>query len=124
MDLTRIDRLVAEKVMGWHTGFISDGRWIVKKEWWLSKDGLAQEIVYKWHPTTDISRAWMVVEKMEPEYHWTIRTPFDKGDRYSAGLTPLGFTGWNGIPDYLVNADTAPLAICLAALKAKGIEIN
>lgn len=72
-----------------------------------------------------IDYAWQVVEKMESLGHWCqTQTPFGAigslaaYDGYWAGFTPHGTTGWNGTPDHWTCAETLPLAICLAALKA------
>lgn len=66
--------------------------------------------------STDIAAAWLVVEKLSDRFHCRIKTPFMAGEKYFAGFTPLGVTGWNGRPDHEGSGDTAPLAICLAAL--------
>lgn len=70
------------------------------------------------HYSTSIADAWVVVERMRERFHWEIKTPFMEGQSHWAGLTPLGTTGWNGVPDFKASADTAPLAICRAALLA------
>ncbi len=73
------------------------------------------------HYSTDIAAAWLVVEAMqtfnEDGYHAVLKTPFTLGNAYIAGFTPHGVTGWNGAPDFVGFATTAPHAICLAALK-------
>jgi hypothetical protein len=111
-----LDALVAEKVMGadpstvhWHLSnatFLVDGKWV--------------DVPPVPHYSTDIAAAWEVVEKMSQKYHWRIQSPFDVGDEWYAGLTPRSVTGWNGRPDHYAGAPSAPLAICLAALKAVG----
>lgn len=54
---------------------------------------------------------------MEGDRYWgEVRTPFDDADRYYAGFTLWGFTGWNGVADFDAVADTPARAICLAAL--------
>lgn len=62
--------------------------------------------------STDISAAWDVVEKLGcyVEY-WP---------GYGASMKSSG----RDSPDFLGKAKTAPLAICLAALKLKGIDIE
>ena len=76
--------------------------------------------------STDLARAWTVVEKLGTRFHAVIRTPFDPfrpcggGYLYSCGFTPHGVTGWNGRHDFEAMGETLPLAICRAALRAKG----
>ena len=95
-----INRVIAEKVMG------------------TTVHGMTRVIGETWNPAERIDHAWMVVEKLTDRFHWSIRTPFIDGDKYWAGLTPKGVTGWNGVPDFNIDANTAPMAICLAALES------
>lgn len=67
--------------------------------------------------STDIAAAWPVVEALEGRgFCIRLTTPFLPGEPYTCGATPQGTTGWNGRPDHLATAPTAPLAICRAAL--------
>ena len=102
-----INKAVAERVMG--------AVWNDFREWWMFPAGDCW-LANTFDPCHRIDHAWMVVEKMKDKYHWVIKSPFEKGDTYMAGLTPLGVTGWNGRPDFMAQADTAPMAICLASL--------
>ena len=116
-----LDALVAEKVLGWH-------RWDPPQSilhhglQWYWTDGEAQEdsqgislpserAKNTWHPSTSIAAAWDVVEKIVQEYRW-------------CDLTFNG-TAW----ECQINlekciAPSAPLAICLAALKAVGYDCS
>ena len=89
---TEMDRCVAEKVMGWDPS-----------EWHQGQD------CRRWKPSNDIAHAWEVVEKIRDRYAVSLH----------AGILPSGFTPYaamvKGIKSY---ADTAPLAICRAVLKA------
>lgn len=84
--------------------------------------------IYSFCPmySTDIAAAWQVVEKMQERGMWAqLRTPFGKGkmdDGFWCGFTPMLTTGWNGRPDHNTSAAMMPLAICLAALKAVGMD--
>jgi hypothetical protein len=95
-----LDLIVAEKVMGLTTmperG--CEGPWYFTENRWCALPFYSQ----------NISAAWEVVEKMKEDF--CISLIKDLG--YSAD-----FGGW------LSDADTAPHAICLAALKAKGVEV-
>ena len=114
MNLPEIDRLVATKVMGWKMfeikltdsrvigGFYDDGKIFIG--------------VGEWSPTSDIRVAWQVVKKF-----------YEKGDKVTVTNTLGG--NWccyvsTGTSQFSAIAETAPLAICLAALKACGIEVE
>lgn len=101
-----LDALVAEKVMGYvrefHEQFKLDG-WRTGEHSWTNS----------FSPTKDIADAWKVVDKfggfvhlITEEYHEKIcwHCVFNTND-------------W-------VKAETAPLAICIASLKTKGIDID
>ena len=75
------------------------------------------------HYSTSIADAWLVVEKMRGLGWWLrLSSPFQDGSLWNAGFTPAGTTGWNGTPDHNFASDTAPEAICLAALEAVRAE--
>jgi len=85
--------------------------------------------------STDIATAWQVVEKMtehvELEYDFEWQGPIFKPshDYLTSEGFPLGTTCWYvyiekaGYREW-VCADSAPRAICLAALKALGVEVD
>lgn len=126
-----LDALIAEKVMGWGRQF---GSFAGTAEWHEDAVQLVSpEYAYPLRPTTmpityydgfphystDIAAAWQVVVKMgERGYHARVQSPFIPGDEFHAGFTPHGSSGWNGRPDFAASADSAPLAICRAALLA------
>lgn len=69
--------------------------------------------------SSDIGDAWRVVERMQELGWWArLTTPFEPGQPWFCGFTPLGMSGWNGRPDHKAGAETMPLAICRVALKA------
>jgi hypothetical protein len=65
---------------------------------------------------TMIGAGILLTYQQDRGYWAQIRTPFVTGDLYWAGFTPLGATGWNGVPDYYASGPTLPLAVCYAAL--------
>ena len=115
-----LDALVAEKVMGWHQSerqpyiFHNDDGYpyVLDKEYNLRCPHS------KFLPSTSIAAAWRVVEKF--------------CDEKSANFPQDVHVEWNGFHWFCylnteqmiatendaITADTAPLAICLAALKA------
>lgn len=95
-----LDALIAEKVMG-------------------EKDGQAHIEEYFFAPSHLISHAWEVVEKMEDFTFTLVKYSLDDEDAYHIGF--LGEDGKNHISHGL---RSAPHAICLAALKAKGVDID
>jgi hypothetical protein len=111
-----LDALVAEKVMNYRGG--EDISWDLSQQPFRQT---VQPLLY----STDIAAAWEVVDKVRaripsqfaigcegyPLYWWA---------RFvGPGLVPgMENYGWHE-----AQAPTAPLAICLAALKAVGVEV-
>lgn len=127
MNSREIDRLVAEKVMGWK----------LKKRWpdilvWENIEGedrAADEATERYsvfegfRPSTDISDAWEVVEKMKIKTAFSIRDVWDENDNPAYLANFSSYDGTREI-DHTAYAETAPLAICLAALKAVWVEVE
>jgi hypothetical protein len=107
------DAIIARQVMGWTKATLHDD--VTGPEAYWCMGGKAMAPVDSFTPSTDIASAWKVVE-------WLVRLPGPNGDHHSVQI------------DYSVDAvvvideheewrvsaiaATAPLAICLAALKA------
>lgn len=103
MNNREIDRLIAEKVMGWE---FSEGCWVTEFGPLDDRDG-------EWTPSTFLYDAWAVVGKFED-----VRLERNKS------LTPsVRVDVWNPTK-VTAFADTVPRAICLAALKAVGVEVE
>ena len=102
-----LDRLVAEKVMGFVSeDYVPPGRWHCRpdgREEWFQ-------------PSTNIAHAWEVVERLDAQ-GWDVVVINCTGCHGEAGRWAADIVndehGAIG-----VHADTAPLAICLAALAA------
>jgi hypothetical protein len=134
-----LDRLVAKKVMGCHVrygrkphlsdliipGSINQADFLSIDDAWLA--------VPKY--STDIAHAWEVVEKLNAmvptqkevaKYYmcdgdpfWRLDAPTATFRKWAFGLArPIDHEGESLHPDWMAIADTAPHAICLAALKA------
>jgi len=130
--LRKIDALVAEYVIGVPLKTVFEDTYI---------DGERRALIPSFastllntpnypHYSTDISAAWQVVEKLaEAGIYFEIRRrktgytaiPFIKREKKRYGQTPYACLdsnkGW-------VRNKSAPLAICLAALKAVGVEVD
>lgn len=117
------DRLVAERVMGWH----------VSEYYYGSPKGPAKKSL--WSPSTSIEAAFEVVEKVKASgmviilgndlrgyfsvafFSPTLRSPEEKLLDAIAGREVKE-------PYFEAEAPTAPLAICRAALKVKEDNLN
>ena len=119
-----IDKLIAEKVMGWtylekaklngHSG----------TDWTGITPTLSRQSIPTY--TTDVAAAWTVIKKLKdrdghPNYLWLSY----QGD---AVLTKHNSSHWlcafASPEQFRAEADTAPMAIALAALAAVGVEIK
>lgn len=117
IDLTKpsreLDALVAEKVMGEQVR----GTWIIDG---VRPDGIPNRQCPVEHYSSDIAAAWEVVEKLDGE--WKLQG--HEGLGWEAGFD----SSTGGMDAVIVSveamADTAPLAICVAALKAVGALIT
>lgn len=124
-----LDALVAEKVMGWTKHEHKPMPLIGTGRHWQRRDGTRVERWYRQSAygdddccpfSTDISAAWEVVKKMP--YGVAVHSPNGRLWRCIIGVKCVP-----SVPDCLqqvkqevvvVEAETAPLAICRAALKA------
>ena len=134
------DALVAEKVMGWvidpgachddpteiHTAFLFDPAQYPDAYPSVSH-GLRPERSDQFvpHYTTQIARAWEVVEKMQSMNHQQdihIQCLHGKWDvsmcHFERNEEQMEWGDWT------INAPTAPEAICKAALRAVGVKIE
>jgi len=132
-----LDALVAERVMGWEVTrkphpAMPDGGMVIMAN--FPPDGPEWSKIFKkgraiqdipmvprsmlWNPSTDIRAAWEVAERAGV---FILNRESMSEKRWRAGvyLHPLSARGRSERAVYAF-ADTAPLAICLAALKACG----
>src|SRR3990172_1503330 len=95
-----LDALVAEKVMGYDPScFVADGKLL---------DAECEEVPCF---STDISSAWEVVEKLAGYNIATMRICYRSISEAEVECFP------ENAREFTIYADTAPLAICKAALK-------
>lgn len=114
MTLDDLDRLAAEKVMGWH---IDDPAMLMKR-WITNRRDYFTLSTESWKPTRDIAQAWdMLLKRIDCG-----AGPFSVTLNTSYGIEAK--CGWNVVIDgicYESWSKTAPEAIVRACLKFKGV---
>lgn len=107
-----MDALVAKKVMGLDRPGLTDDGCPTCGYFWLAEGS------YRGY-STDIASAWQVVEKLYENYIVNIKgtNTGNKGSTWK-GIFYVSVTG-KGV-SVTAQSDTAPHAICLAALEAVG----
>jgi hypothetical protein len=111
-----LDTLVAEKVMGW-TKWRSPvvPRGSAEPDCWLTNDRTSPTFkIAHWSPSTDIACAWQVVERMR-DRGFALELHYEFGCSIQ-WVADFSNDGWSSTGEQL--GDTAPLAICRAALAA------
>lgn len=127
MEVYEINRLVGEKVLQWE--------WRASLDSWVSKIGEGNVYVVADHtfsPATKVQDAWVVVNKLnEMGYRTLIKTCGKHTKGVIEGIVKEGDWLVNTMDEnldfrviYPVYAKSAPLAICLSALKAVGCELS
>lgn len=123
MNHKEIDRLIAEKVMGWEYQDCNGDELLlppgdVSKLQFVKKPDKHQ---YVKSYSTNIKDAWLVVEEVNKEYEFELYR--DKHERkYVCEFTR--YVEVIHIYNYRALSESAPLAICLAALKSVGVEVE
>ena len=110
-----LDALVAVKALGWE--------WIDAMEMWYDTSDSHTMLTSDELPefSTDIAAAWHVVEHLDRTRNtWIDR--LQKEGMEGWGLILASGTGYSVTHHQVHLAETVPLAICLAALKAVGID--
>jgi hypothetical protein len=101
-----MDALVAQHVMGWRPHFRNTA-FYVSADHAESLMGRPLATVGKWHPSTDIAAAWEVVDQQQGGLRFELRRRPDGGFWCSFG------------EEMSAEAESAPLAICRAALLSR-----
>lgn len=109
------------EALGWEIAWRTRGREGAMRAWVRRRDpDLRSGPHYQRAPwvSRDMQAAyWYVVRGMEMlGYHMRLTTPFQHGEKYLAGFTRHGATGFNGRPDYVASSGEPAKAICEAAL--------
>ena len=129
-----LDRLVAEKVMGWklvnYETYMpakteADYADAANNDGWMWEGMAGDGEAWQWKPSTDISAAWQVWEKLRQSGEWCcLDIGSDYDYCYRVTLIPSNFDEkYEGKHEPTVTIDgegSAPLAICKAALLAIG----
>jgi hypothetical protein len=105
-----LDMLIAEKVMGYE--YHPTKRYMAPKNY-RDRDGFRVWDEDIPHYSTDIAAAWEVVTKLAEEGKQIRISNKAMGNNY----------WWSYIEEGAAQGESAPHAICLAALKALGVEV-
>lgn len=121
---SELDALVAEKVMGWKPNY--PGGWphppkdVPNRKRFLNKDG--ETVIPNY--STDIAAVWEVVNKMRENGFESYLIGGPSAEVKSGRMPSFGcrfFDGNQKMAFVRSEADSAPHAICLAALKVVGV---
>lgn len=110
-----LDALVAEKVMGW-THIPVGSHPNLRSEAWTNDNGASAVFTLPFY-SQDIAAAWEVVEQLKT-LGWTCFLDNDDG-QHDCEFARMGDQPFNAIQE---RGETAPLAICRAALNAVGYK--
>jgi hypothetical protein len=117
-----LDALVAEKVMGWKQSAVNGIYW-VDQEGKVRARRRSLMFEKMWAPSSDIAAAWEVVEKLSDRFmfsldqvHKNTKDGKPRPAQWAAGFLSLNPS--DGAAYWSERSETAPLAICRAALKA------
>jgi hypothetical protein len=117
--LDELDMLAAIHVMGWELKMPSRV-YVIRRESNLPAIDTGKMFnkgphQNRWKPTRNIAQAWEVIEKLQPFAFGLLYEKLDLQWYCEIEYPALKVSN--------TEAETAPLAICMAALKAKGIDI-
>jgi hypothetical protein len=114
MENRKLDALVAEHVFGHILAYMSEQ----DVELCIVVDQATATFDVIPHYSSDIAAAWEVVAVLRGglDFHLSATFRGSTDEHWRAAFTPIHVgDGWHAV------GDTAPLAICLAALKVRGI---
>ena len=116
-DLTELDRMLAEKVMGWVVHHRNTAHYVLRERTepsvWHRLEYRVEFQVSDWHPTTNIVQAFMVAEKIRARRDYRVEIILPKEGGACCQIEEGDEVTANYIAD--ADADTPALAICLAA---------
>jgi len=108
-----LDRLAAEKAMGWHMGAL------VGEPAWLDQSNTIIYFCADWHPSTNREQAMMLLDKMGAEQYALCKNPPEFRSGYS-------FDFWRRCDGrgYKGDGDSEALAITEACLRSVGEKVE
>lgn len=116
-----MDALIAERVMKWLPHRRHSACYVSAAEANLAGERFViQEFIDKWRPSQNIADAWRVIEKLSGSGWNYIQVDRDDG-LWGADFAKLEFTEYGtnvAVKAHSTAKDSAPLAICRAALRA------
>ena len=115
-----MDALIAEKVMGWRVHFRNTAWWVKAED---EKEAIVKKVGFacgndRFMPSTDIAAAWKVAEKVGEKYDCVIFRDRDTDKKPYCQFVYCDNGDEDTFEEYIAEAETVPLAICRAALKA------
>ena len=138
-----LDAIVAEKVMGWVA--VPVNRWLPKgqgrgsdnSQWLFHHHKYGEQVrpMHSFCPSTDIAAAWGIRVEMErlgwishDQITWmgwgdNNKHPYEYSIWFENWLKFKEIGGKTCFHAHVKDFKQAPLAICLAALKAKGVDV-
>lgn len=118
--LRELDLLVAVRVLGW----AAPKRREAGATWTMPSGAGASEGAIPRY-SSDIAAAWEVVERMRADHFFSMQAKnLTLGEPVCASFARDGASGHAPMDVFTATADSAPAAICLAALAAKGITVE
>lgn len=112
MENSEINKLVALSVMGWTVHPRNTAHYMV--------DGGIACWVSEWMPTRDIECAWRVVERMQELGYFPTIWLQQVADKKAWRCEFAHLQERDAVSEH----ESAPMAICLAALQALGVEVK
>ncbi|WPS85361.1 hypothetical protein SMD22_01660 (plasmid) [Brevibacillus halotolerans] len=108
-----VNGLVSERVMGWSRKILTNNEegHPYYADYWVDDNEVKKKPVNFWKPATDIKDAYMVIEKLREKGILIINEACM--DKYKAT--------YDG--NFEAFSTSASLAVCIAALKAVGVEM-
>lgn len=118
MENKNIDKLVCEKVLGfkYHSPSIYEPTGTFCAEYYIDSEG---KTYYDFSPSESMQDVWFIIEKLkqDEQYYFILQN----GDYYDYECT---FRDYFTKEEFIAEDDSAPMAICLSALKVRGVDIN
>jgi|SRR3990167_6480327 len=113
-----LDALVATRIMGWRQETLPDGY-----SYWCHPEEDRWTPLEVFKPSTSIADAWQVVESMRGDHdRWVAFVGWLFEDLRPGMQSPLTRIVAYELPEAM--RKLSPLTICLAALKAIGVEVE